>query len=40
MVVFNGTVTDGGQDPKLASGPIALRYGSVVKFRKAEIRPL
>ena len=41
VVVLNGKKTVDAQDAKLASGHIALQYGSgVVKFRKVQIKPL
>lgn len=41
-VIFNGQKTvDGARDDKLATGGIALQYGSgVVKFRKVEVRTI
>ena len=40
-VVFNGQKTVDVEDGKLASGPLALQYGSgVVKFRKVQIKEL
>ena len=40
-LVLNGTKTVDVDDPKLASGPIALQWGrGTIKFRKVEIRPL
>ncbi len=41
VLVFNGSKTVDIDDPKLASGPIALQWGrGVIKFRKVEIKPL
>ena len=41
VVVFNGQKTVDVDDSKLASGPIALQWGSgVIKFRKVQIKPL
>jgi len=41
VVVFNGTKTVDVQDTKLASGPVALQWGSgVVKFRSLQIKTL
>ncbi|MBR1121265.1 DUF1080 domain-containing protein [Bradyrhizobium lablabi] len=41
VVIFNGQKTVDAQDSKLASGPIALQYGSgVIKWRKVQIKPL
>lgn len=41
QVVFNGQKTVDVRDAKLASGPLALQWGSgVIKFRKVEIKPL
>lgn len=40
-VILNGQKTADVEDGKLASGPIALQYGSgVVKFRKVQIKEL
>ncbi len=40
-VILNGEKTADVEDGKLASGPIALQYGSgVVKFRKVQIKEL
>jgi hypothetical protein len=40
-VILNGEKTADAEDGKLASGPIALQYGSgVVKFRKVQIKEL
>lgn len=40
-VILNGQKTADVEDSKLASGPIALQYGSgVVKFRKVQIKEL
>lgn len=40
-VIFNGEKTADVEDGKLASGPLALQYGSgVVKFRKVQIKEL
>jgi hypothetical protein len=37
----NGVVTASGKDSKLASGHVALQYGSgIVRFRKVMIRPI
>lgn len=41
VVIFNGQKTVDAEDSKLASGPLALQYGSgVVKFRKVQIKEL
>ncbi len=41
VLVLNGSKTVDIDDPKLASGPIALQWGrGVIKFRKVEIKPL
>jgi len=46
-LMLNGVRTAEGTDSKLASGPIALQFGShgkepggVIKYRKLEIKPL
>jgi hypothetical protein len=40
-VVFNGQKTVDAEDSKLASGPIALQWGSgVIKFKSVQIKPL
>ena len=47
-VVFNGVVTAHARDSRFAQGPFSLRYGSgvkgapgsIIKWRKVEIRPL
>ena len=40
-VVLNGTKTAEIEDPKFASGPIALQWGrGEIRFRKLDIRPL
>jgi Domain of Unknown Function (DUF1080) len=41
VLVLNGVKTVDVEDPKLASGPIALQWGrGTIKFRKVEIKPL
>ena len=41
IVVFNGQKTVDVEDSKLASGPIALQWGSgVIKFRRVQVRSL
>jgi Domain of Unknown Function (DUF1080) len=41
VLVLNGLKTVDVDDPKLASGPIALQWGrGTIKFRKVEIKPL
>lgn len=41
VLVLNGTTTVDVEDSKLASGPIALQWGSgTIKFRKVDIRAL
>jgi hypothetical protein len=41
VLVLNGLKTVDVEDPKLASGPIALQWGrGTIKFRKVEIKPL